>query len=181
MAPKDIGPAVIGSAVDNANPAAYGPLKFSMRDAPVLADGAWSKGIATTENLWLTIKVYAAGGENFLHTHQTEDHAHVVLQGAATFHFEDGSTCEARPFEGIMLPKGAFYRFEAHPGENLVMLRVGAAQRRTQGIADLLKLGMPAELKGETIDWGGAVKNGRGGGKPVSPTIFVPGKTFQKD
>ncbi len=154
--------------------------KFSMRGTPVLADGAWSKAIATAENLWLTTKVYAGGGENALHTHTTEDHAHIVLQGKATFHFKDGTTCEVLPFEGVMLPKGVWYRFEADTKENLVMLRVGAAQRKTAGIDKLLKLGAPVELAGTTIDMDGTEKIDRGGksGKPVSPTVIVPGKTF---
>jgi mannose-6-phosphate isomerase-like protein (cupin superfamily) len=154
--------------------------KISMRDTPLLSDGAWSKAIGTTENMWLTTKVYAGGGENALHTHQVEDHLHFVLQGKAIFHFADGSTCEVLPFEGVLLPKGAWYRFEADCEENLVMLRVGAAQRKTSGIDKLLKLGAPVELAGTTIDTDGTEKRGRGGktGKPVSPTVVVPGKTF---
>ena len=80
--------------------------KFSMRGLPLLVQGTANHPMATVDNLWLSVKVYASGGENALHAHLVEDHAFVVLQGRATFFFEDGSSCEVLPFEGIMLPKG---------------------------------------------------------------------------
>ncbi len=162
---------------------AEGPQKFTMRGLPQLSEGASYDHLASAENLWLSAKVYSSGGENALHAHMTEDHAFVVLQGKATFHFEDGSTCLALPFEGIMLPKGVMYRFEAGVEENLVLLRIGAAQRSDPANRQLQKHGSPLELKGKTFDADGALKDGRAAktGTPSKPIVKIPGKFFPKD
>jgi mannose-6-phosphate isomerase-like protein (cupin superfamily) len=73
----------------------------------------------------LAIKCYAEGGENEFHTHLHEDHTFVVLQGRAIFHQPDQPDKELGRNEGILLPAGAFYKFESVPGEPLVLLRVG--------------------------------------------------------
>ena len=160
-----------------------GPTKFSMRGMPLLSSGASFDALASADNLWLSIKVYSSGGENALHKHRTEDHAFVVLQGRATFHFGDGSSCEARQFEGIMLPKGTLYKFEADEAENLVLLRIGGAQRNDLANRLLQKHGVPAELAGNTFDADGSVKVGSDPktGTPSQPIIPIPGKFFAKD
>jgi mannose-6-phosphate isomerase-like protein (cupin superfamily) len=157
-----------------------GATKFSMRGLPLLSQGASFDAVATADNLWLSVKVYSSGGENALHVHTVEDHAFVVLQGHATFYFGDGTSCEAMQYEGVMLPKGVSYRFNASEEENLVLLRIGAAQRKTTGIGDLQKHGTPMELKGTVFDEDGTAKNGRGGVKktPNPPIIRVPDKFF---
>jgi mannose-6-phosphate isomerase-like protein (cupin superfamily) len=77
----------------------------------------------------LTVKVYASGGENALHRHPTEDHSFLVLQGEATFHIGTEDTVKAlTKYECVMLPRGAAYCFVSSAPENLVMLRVGAAE-----------------------------------------------------
>ena len=70
---------------------------FSMRNLPLLEQGTTYDPLATAENLWVNIKVYASGGENALHSHGGEDHAFIVLQGKATFTFGDGRTVGRRP------------------------------------------------------------------------------------
>lgn len=162
---------------------ASGPSKFSMRGLPLLSQGASFDALASADNLWLSVKVYSSGGENALHQHRTEDHAFVVLQGRATFHFGDGSSCEAHPFEGVMLPKGALYKFEAGEEENLVLLRIGGAQRNDLANRVLQKHGVPAELAGNTFDADGSVKVGSDPktGTPSQPIVPIPGKFFAKD
>jgi mannose-6-phosphate isomerase-like protein (cupin superfamily) len=157
--------------------------KFSMRGVPLLAQGASYDALASADNLWLSVKVYASGGENALHYHTQEDHAFVVLQGRATFYFADGSTFEALPFEGVMLPKGSVYRFEAGEEENLVLLRIGGAQRNNPENRRLQRHGAPAELAGTTFDADGSIKVGSAPktGTPSLPIIPVPGKFFPKD
>ena len=81
--------------------------------------------LAQTDALKVRIKVYAEGGENGLHTHNDEDHAFVILQGQATFHNADGRDTVINKFEGIMLPRGAFYHFKSSGDEDLVLLRIG--------------------------------------------------------
>jgi mannose-6-phosphate isomerase-like protein (cupin superfamily) len=159
-----------------------GAKKFSMRKLPQLSQGTTFDPLATAENLWLSVKCYASGGENSFHHHTQEDHAFVVLQGMATFYFRDGSEVIAKQYEGIMLPKGAWYRFQADEAENLVMLRIGAAQRKTTGIDKLQKHGTPVELLGTTFDEDDTPKVSRAGTKktPNPPAITIPGKFFPK-
>lgn len=157
--------------------------KFSMRGTPLLANGTSFDPLATAENLWLAVKVYARGGENELHAHTAEDHAFLVLQGRATFYFGDGSSCEALPYEGVMIPKDTYYRFEAGEEENLVLVRIGGAQRKTAGITDLQPYGSPKELAGSTVLASGVEKKGRKTriGTDSYRVERIPGKFFPKD
>ena len=157
-----------------------GASMFSMRGAPLLSDGASFDGLAAAENLWLSLKVYSSGGENAFHAHTAEDHAFVVMQGRGTFHFPDGTTQDVKQFEGIMLPKNVYYRFEADPESNLVLLRIGAMQRTTEGVGTLERRGFPAELKGKTLDLDGSLKDGRNPktGTPSRPIVPIPGRFF---
>src|SRR5262249_25056099 len=102
---------------------------FSMRNTPLLQQGTIYDPLATAENLWVNLKVYASGGENALHSHGGEDHAFIVLQGKATFTFGDGSTAVVGQYEGVMIPKNGLYKFTADEAENLVMLPVGGGVR----------------------------------------------------
>jgi len=93
--------------------------------APLLEQGRSNHPMAHTDNMWATVKVYASGGENGLHTHPNEDHTFIVMQGRARYYGPEGVIGERGPLEGIMLPAGAYYWFEAISSEPLVLLRVG--------------------------------------------------------
>ena len=109
---------------------------FSMRNLPLLEQGTTYDPLATAENLWLSMKVYASGGENALHSHGGEDHAFIIMQGKATFTFGDGRTQVVGVHEGVMIPKDVEYKFTADEAENLVMMRVGGgAHNRRHGLA----------------------------------------------
>ena len=110
-----------------AAPAATGAQIFNLT-TPYLQQGITSDERARTDLLHVLIKVYAEGGENRMHAHVHEDHSFIVLEGEATFHLDtEDNVRVVRPHEGVMLPKGTYYRFESTGGVNLVMLRVGAA------------------------------------------------------
>ena len=100
------------------------PAFFKMR-AQMLEKGRTNTPLARTDNMWATLKVYASGGENGLHTHPNEDHTFVVLQGKARYYDADGGHTDVGKHEGIMLPAGAYYWFEAISQEPLVLLRIG--------------------------------------------------------
>jgi mannose-6-phosphate isomerase-like protein (cupin superfamily) len=100
---------------------------FSLK-TPLLSSGRTNVPVAGTDLLKLRVKVYAEGGENGLHTHQDEDHAFIVLQGQATFHDENDTPTIVNQYEGILLPRGAFYYFQSTGDENLVLIRVGAGR-----------------------------------------------------
>src|SRR6476620_5430948 len=114
---------------------------FSMRNTPLLQQGTIYDPLATAENLWVNLKVYASGGENALHSHGGEDHAFIVLQGKATLTFGDGSTSVVGQYEGVMIPRNGLFKFVADETENLVMLRVGGGVRTATGLKDLTPFG----------------------------------------
>ena len=144
-----------------------GATLFSMNGA----EGASFDGLAAAENLWLSLKVYSSGGENAFHAHTVEDHAFVVLQGCGKFYFPDGTSQLVSRFEGIMIPKGIYYRF---------MIRVGGAQRTTKGVPTIFKSCQPEELKGATRDLDGSEKDGRSSktGTPSKPIVPIHGRYF---
>src|SRR3954453_4675035 len=78
---------------------------FSMRNTPLLEQGTSYTSLATAENLWTAIKVYASGGENALHSHGGEDHIFVVLQGKATFTSMQGRPSLSGKHDGVMMAK----------------------------------------------------------------------------
>ena len=82
-----------------------------------------------------------------------------------------------------MLPKGTLYRFEAGEEENLVLLRIGGAQRKDLANRALQAHGNPMELKGTTYDEDGSTKDGRNPktGTPALKIIRAAGKFFPND
>lgn len=163
-------------AIDNA-------VLFSMRNLPLLEQGTTYDPLATAENLWLSIKVYASGGENALHAHGGEDHAFIVLQGKATFTFGDGRTAVVGKYEGVMIPKNALYKFQADESENLVLLRVGGGARKLSGLNDLTRFGTPKDILAQTTFADGSIKDGGSAknGETSKPRIYARGKYFAAD
>ena len=100
------------------------PTVFKM-SAQLLDQGRTDTPLCATDGMTARLKVYASGGENALHAHPHEDHMFIVLQGSAEFFDSEGELAKLDSHEGIMLPKGSFYRFHATSDEPLVLLRVG--------------------------------------------------------
>ena len=65
--------------------------RYSMK-VPLLTSGRTNQVLARTDTVEVRAKVYAAGGENALHTHLDEDHTFFVLDGEATFYGPDEET-----------------------------------------------------------------------------------------
>lgn len=158
-------------------------LKFSMRNLPLLEGGATMELLGLAPMLWAHSKVYSAGGENALHSHEIEDHVFLVLQGRATFYFADGSSAEVRAFEGVTVPRGVKYCFNAHEAEgNLVLFRVGAALVKNS--ADLHpKFSIPVEALQSRSDSQGnyAAGDAKKNGVAAQPTVFKAGAFFAPD
>lgn len=158
-------------------------LKFSLRNLPLLEGGATMELVGLAPMLWAHSKVYSAGGENALHSHDIEDHVFLILQGRATFHFGDGSQTEARAFEGVTVPRGVKYCFHAHEEEgNLVMFRVGAAAVADSSDLDP-RFHMPREALKSRADPQGqyAAGDARKNGVAAQPTVFKTGAYFAAD
>ncbi|MEX2291615.1 MAG: cupin domain-containing protein [Mycobacteriales bacterium] len=98
---------------------------YSMK-VPLLTSGRTNEVLARTATTEVRAKVYAEGGENGLHTHLDEDHTFFVLDGQATFFGPDEQSTVVGRYEGILIPAGAFYRFQSTGDTNLVLLRFGA-------------------------------------------------------
>ena len=81
------------------------PTMFRLH-AQLLDQGRSNTVLAETDNMWATLKVYASGGENGLHTHPHEDHMFVVMQGSARFFGPNEETADLVKYQGIMLPAG---------------------------------------------------------------------------
>ena len=130
------------------------PQPFRLR-AELVKGGRTNQVVAETDNMKVNLKVYSSGGENGLHNHTDEDHFHLVLQGSARFYGPRGEELDSGPYEGIMLPAGSFYRFNATSAEPLVLLRVGAANGVKDEVARYTVYGeaIPSDSK----------ENGRGG------------------
>jgi mannose-6-phosphate isomerase-like protein (cupin superfamily) len=124
------------------------PSAFKVK-GQLLKQGRTDQVLAATDDLTLRLKIYASGGENELHAHPGEDHSFVILQGSARFYGPDGETIELGPHEGIMLPRGTFYRFNATSSEPLVMLRVGNPNHRKQAKPTRINI-RGEEMKGDS-------------------------------
>lgn len=94
----------------------------------LLSAGKSEALLAQADGLDVRIKVYSEGGENVLHAHMDHAHFFVVLDGQATFHDKDGTATVLNKYQGIMMPVGAYYRFENSGYANLVLLRAGAGK-----------------------------------------------------
>jgi len=96
----------------------------------LLSKGRSDHVLASTDLLKIRIKCYAQGGENALHAHTAEDHAFIVLDGAARFYGKEGEVARLTKNQGISLPAGCFYSFESCGNSPLVLLRVGAQKEK---------------------------------------------------
>jgi mannose-6-phosphate isomerase-like protein (cupin superfamily) len=99
--------------------------KFSLR-TPYMKQGRVTQLVAETENMWIHTKINYEGGENEIHCHLDEDHSFIVLEGQMSVFDEKGNEQKIEKYQGIMIPKGAYYRYLNTGSENLVVLRVGA-------------------------------------------------------
>ena len=99
--------------------------KFSLR-TPYMKQGRTTQLVAETQNMWIHTKINYEGGENEIHTHLDEDHSFIVLEGQMSVFDEKGSEIKVEKYQGVMIPKGAYYRYLNTGSENLVVLRVGA-------------------------------------------------------
>jgi mannose-6-phosphate isomerase-like protein (cupin superfamily) len=110
--------------------------------------------------------VYAAGGENAIHTHSQEDHMFVILAGEATFRLGEREEVRVlRKHDGIMIPSGSYYWFLSSGDENLVLLRVGAKREGWNNFDDRI------DLDGNPFS-GDSVEN------KELPVIPLPGQFF---
>jgi len=110
---------------------------FSLR-TPYMKQGRITQLVAETENMWIHTKINYEGGENEIHTHLDEDHSFIVLEGQMSVFDEKGNELKVGKYQGVMIPRGAYYRYLNTGAENLVVIRVGAGIKgKKQGGEDM--------------------------------------------
>ena len=132
----------------------------------LMSQGRSHRAMFRTGALDARMKTYASGGENGLHAHMDEDHAFIVMQGSATFYGPNGESKEVGVHEGIMLPMGSFYYFNASGGEPLVILRLASPVSGNEHL--------PPRMKPDGTPLLGSDK----GNKKADP-IFIDGEFFK--
>ncbi len=86
--------------------------------------------LCRTDILRGAVQVVREGGDNNLHAHTGMDGFWMVLKGRARWHGPDGERLgEFGVHEGIVMPRGARYRFESVGDEPLELLQVVAFDR----------------------------------------------------
>ena len=97
-------------------------------------EGAQAKvWLARSDIVFAAVKVIREGGENNLHSHTALDGFWFVLKGRARFYGEgDVLLGDLGPQEGIFLPRGTMYWFEAASGELLEILQVEAIDKSVE-------------------------------------------------
>lgn len=140
--------------------------RFSLK-TPYMKQGRVTQLVAETPNLWIHTKINAEGGENEIHTHLDQDHSFIVLEGEMTVFDEHGNEMVLKPYQGVLLPRGAYYRYLNTGAGNLVVLRIAAptGDKPTSGEA------VRVRPDGRPI-LGGSVEN------KTLPPIEMPGKFF---
>ena len=113
---------------------------FSLK-TPYMKQGRVTQLVAETANMWIHTKINAEGGENEIHSHLDEDHAFIVLEGQMSVFDENGGEIEVKQYQGVMIPKGAYYRYLNTGEGNLVVIRVGAGVKRQQQGGQEMRLG----------------------------------------
>jgi mannose-6-phosphate isomerase-like protein (cupin superfamily) len=113
---------------------------FSLK-TPYMKQGRVTQLVAETTNLWIHTKINAEGGENEIHKHIDEDHAFIVLEGQMSVFDELGNEMEIKQHQGVMIPKGAYYRYLNTGEGNLVVIRVGAGIKGQQQGGQEMRLG----------------------------------------
>ncbi len=83
-----------------------GKPTFFKLEAQLPQQGRTDTPLATSDKMWVVLKIYAADGENGLHAHPNEEHTFVVLQGEATFYGPNDETRTISKNEGVLLPHG---------------------------------------------------------------------------
>jgi mannose-6-phosphate isomerase-like protein (cupin superfamily) len=70
------------------------------------------------------VQVLRGGGETHLHAHPHLDGFWFILKGRARFHGENDLIGDVGPNEGVLLPRGTKYWFEAVGPEPLQVLQI---------------------------------------------------------
>jgi mannose-6-phosphate isomerase-like protein (cupin superfamily) len=108
--------------------------------------------LSTTDVLAGLVQVFApGGGERHMHSHAAADGFWLVLSGTARFYDGDGAFRDYGRLEGVTIPRGVRYWFEAVSDEPLEMVQVEAVMK---GVPNTMEFADPRsydEIKEDSI------------------------------
>lgn len=120
------------SDVPEARPIAY--------RKPVVTRGKALVKLCRTDRMIGIVQVIAQGGENNLHSHRHADGLWFVLSGRVRFYGDEGRVIgEYGRHEGVLIPRGCPYWFEAVGGEEAEILQVEAFDKAFPDDATLMQ------------------------------------------
>jgi mannose-6-phosphate isomerase-like protein (cupin superfamily) len=105
------------------------PFRMFQVHPQLLETGKTSTRLLRTEVLSAGVQVVASGGETNLHKHPADEEVWYILAGKARFYtVGDKVVATLAANEALYVPRDTPYWFESvsEPGENLVILRIGA-------------------------------------------------------
>ena len=114
---------------------------FSLK-TPYMKQGRVTQLVAETPNMWIHTKINAEGGENEIHTHLDEDHSFIVLEGEMSVFDEKGNEMRLKPYQGVLLPKGAYYRYLNTGAYNYLVNPQTGATIRESNVSQQLRVGV---------------------------------------
>ena len=104
------------------------PQMFSLK-IPYVKQGRTKRVLAQTPDMEIRVMVNAESDENEFHTHLDLDHTFIVLEGELTIIDPQEKKYVVKPNQGILIPRGAYYRYLVSAEKNTVMLRISAKVR----------------------------------------------------
>ena len=106
------------------------PFKVAKINPQMVSRGKKGQSLFRTDILGATVQVVTEGGETNMHAHSGLDSCWFVLSGIARFYgYGDKLIAEAGKNEGVFIPKGTPYWFEAAGEERLEILHITAADK----------------------------------------------------
>ncbi len=105
--------------------------------------------LCRTDKLLADVQVMRKGGETRLHAHPHLDGFWYVLKGRAKFYGENDLIGDVGPNEGVLLPRGTKYWFEAVGDEPLQVLQIEVPDSPMKSMD---------EVRADRVDYGEASK-----------------------
>lgn len=104
------------------------PMQAFKYESPAPDQPRKTVWLCNTDHIVAAVQMVQRGGEQALHSHSHLDGFWFVLKGRARFYSDrDTVFAEIGPHEGVLVPRGTKYWFEAVKGEPLELLQVEAS------------------------------------------------------
>jgi mannose-6-phosphate isomerase-like protein (cupin superfamily) len=100
---------------------------------PTLSGARGMSILALSDIMTVIVQTLAPGARQGLHAHEAYDGFYFVLGGRARFHGKDGVFAEVGTGQGVFVPRGTAYAFEAVDGE-AQLLSIDAIDKRVADI-----------------------------------------------